>query len=97
MLVGRRRWLAVGAWLVCSVVVWNVVFDRGVEKAEERYLQVHSPAAPAAGIRAIMEPAIRHSALVATACAFAVFLPGALALVYLPRRWRDRPRSPSGH
>ncbi len=96
MLVGRRRWLAVGVWFVCSVVLWNVVFDRGVEKAEERYLQSPLPVAPAAGIRAIMEPAIHHSALVATAWASAVFLPGAVVLLYLPRR-RGRTPSASGH
>jgi hypothetical protein len=96
VLAGRRRWLAVGVWLVCSVVVWNVVFDRRVEKAEERYLNAHSPVAPAAGIRAIMEPAIRHSALVATAWALAVFLPGAVVFLYLPRARGRRP-SPRGH
>ncbi len=86
MLVGRRRWLAVGVWLVCSVVVWNVVFDRRVEKAEERYLEAHSALAPATGIRAIMEPAVRHSALIATAWASALFVPGALVLLYVRRR-----------
>ncbi|MGE5362139.1 MAG: hypothetical protein ACM3NQ_24240 [Bacteroidales bacterium] len=94
MLIGRRRRLALGVWLVCSVVVWNVVFDRGVESAEERYLHAPAAAAPTRGLRATMDPAIRHSAAVASACASAVFLSGAAVIIYLGRR-RPRPRPPS--
>ncbi len=91
MLIGRRRLLALGVWLVVSAVVWNGVFDRRVESAVERYLKAPGAAAPAGGLRVIMQPAIDHAARVATTWALAVFVPGAVVIAFV----RRRPRAPS--
>ena len=92
MLSGRRRLLAIGAWFVCSVVVWNVAFDRGVRSAEDRYLHAHAASPPPGGIRAVMEPAIEQSALVATLWASGVLVAGGLVWFGLRGRRPNAPR-----
>ncbi len=82
----RQSWrrLAIGAWLACTIVTWNVVFDRGVESAEQHYLERATHAvgrAPAVSIKAAMQPAIHRAATGATEWAAIPLLVGLVLML----------------
>lgn len=70
--------LAIAACLTVGIVTWNVVFDRGIRAAEQRYLALERQHASVT-IRQVMDPAIHHAA--AVAAAWASVLTGACVLV----------------
>lgn len=91
MLGERSLRIALGVWLVCCAVLWNVLFDGFLQAAEERYVKM-APAlsrqTPAAGAKAAMEPAIRQAALRSTEWTGLALAAGAATLLVLARRRR---------
>jgi hypothetical protein len=88
--LGKRRFrVGFGVWLVCCVVLWNVVFDGKVQSAEERYLKAaaaENRGAPVPGARAVMEPAVRRAAAEATEWTLVTWAGGIAVLLCLSRR-----------
>lgn len=77
---------AVAFWLALAVVTWNVVFEREIDAAEGRYVQMqaeHSQGrGPAVTIPGVMDAAIRHGLWLASGWAMALAGAGlALTLV----------------
>lgn len=88
----RAALRAVAVCLLLGVVTWNVVFDRAIQSAEQRYLAQQRPRAQSATIRRVMDPAIHDATRTATAWASAVT--GAALIAALgARRVRTRRRS----
>jgi hypothetical protein len=77
--------LAMVLWVALSVVTWNVVFDRAVWTAAERFtndnLERYQRGEPVPTINEAYRPAIRVAALHASLWAGGVFAVGGLALV----------------
>ncbi len=93
---GERRlvWLATILWLACGVVLWNSVFDREVESAEQSYLARHVDhrfgRGPAVTMRGVMRPAIREAAWTATAWAVVPTAAGLIGVLVARRQARNR-------
>jgi hypothetical protein len=86
----RKARAAIVLWIVCAVVVWNVVFDRVLVLAGRRY--VHAAAVAAGGshayepIDAWMRPAVAHGLWTATTVAGLTLLVGLIAIGVAVRR-----------
>jgi 4-hydroxybenzoate polyprenyltransferase len=77
---------AIAFWLALAVVIWNAVFDREIDAAQVRYVQMqaeHSQGrGPAVTIPGVMDAAIRHGLWLASGWALALAGTGlALTLV----------------
>ena len=88
---GRTR-LAVGLWLILSVVVWNVVFDRAVVLAGRRYSRDATVSLRRDGVYLriddVMRPAVARGAVVASAASLPIALFGVMAVMFAARRVR---------
>ncbi len=93
----RRAAAAIAVSLVAGVVAWNLVFDRAVESAEQRYLALARQHPMAVTIRQVMDPAVHDAAVRASAWAGALAT-GALIAVFVATRFRRgrRPVAPPG-
>ena len=86
--------LAVVAWLVFAVVVWNVVFDRMIVVAGRRYSYAAVTAVNQSGtfirIDDWMRPATVHALWVASVAAITVAIIGLSGVAIASRRERHR-------
>jgi hypothetical protein len=91
---GGRRFagIAIGCWLACTIVSWNVVFDRQIRAAEQRYLALQAHHHPGVTIRAVMDPAIHDAAVAAMWWAGVPTGAGLLGAVIAARLVRTRAR-----
>ncbi len=88
---GRRlAWIAIALWLAVGVGVWNTVFDRGIQAAEERYMALQARHQPSVTIRGVMDPAIHDAAVTATWWAAVPLAAGLVGVLLIARRARAR-------
>jgi hypothetical protein len=84
--------VAIGFWLLVGLVTWNVLFDREIKRAENRYVQLQAASergeGPAVTIRGVMDPAISRAVRVATGWSVLVTGAGLVATVWGIRRRR---------
>jgi hypothetical protein len=84
--------VAISFWLLVGLVTWNVLFDRDVKRAENRYVQLQAASergkGPAVTIRGVMDPAIGRGVRVATGWSALVTGAGLVATVWGIRRRR---------
>ena len=84
-------------WIVCAVVVWNVIFDRALVLAGRRYVFAATTAARGSGgyqlIRDWMPQAITRGVWIATSGAAIVLIVGIGGVLIATRRDRSRTRS----
>jgi hypothetical protein len=88
---GNQRRTRVSTALVLGValVVWNVVFDRGISDAAHRYLALQQQrgdgVGPVVRVQDIMRPAAVESARRATAWTGLILIAGMLAVAWVSR------------
>jgi hypothetical protein len=93
----RSALIAIALCLVVGVVTWNVVFDRAIQSAEQRYLALQRQHVGAVTIREVMDPAIHDAAAAATAWAAALAgagLPAAFIVRHKVQRRRRQTVAP---
>ena len=77
---------------VAGIVTWNVVFDRAIQSAEQRYLALQGQRVGTITIRQVMDPAIHDAAVAASEWAAACTAAGLVVVFGVARRARRRPR-----
>ncbi|HEY3380154.1 MAG TPA: hypothetical protein VGK32_00215 [Vicinamibacterales bacterium] len=86
------RAVAVAAWLVGGLVIWNGVFDRHIEIGARAYLDQQQAyvegRGPRANIDRVMDEARASGLRSATGWALAELIPGGLVLAWACRRRR---------
>lgn len=86
--------IAGAVWLGLCFVLWNVIFDREVQRAEKQYVErqdLHEQArGPAVTIDEVMRPGVRRALKVASGWSGAVTAVGLVIIGYAGgRRLRD--------
>ncbi len=90
----RSAPIAVALCLIVGIVTWNVVFDRTIRSAEQRYLAMQRQHVRAVTIRQVMDPAIHDATVAATAWAATLTGAGLLGVLGAGRRARRRRTQP---
>lgn len=94
---GRAARLGAVLVLIAAAVVWNAVFDRGIDAGVKRYLELQDARSrdrPLIYVQDIMRPAAAASALRATAWSAPIAFAGFAAVWWLGRRARRRRATP---
>ena len=96
MTVSRVR-LAVALWVVCAIVVWNVVFDRVIVLAGRQYVHAAAVAANGSGpyerIDDWMPAAVTRGLWIASGSAGLLLIVSLAAIRFAVRRGRARPEA----
>ncbi len=87
----RIALIAATLGLVIGIITWNVVFDRAIDSAEQRYLAQQRQHPGSVTIRQVMDPAIHDAAVAAAEWAAAPTGVGLVVAGVLARRARRRP------
>lgn len=90
----RSALIAIALCLGVGVITWNVVFDRAIQSAQQRYLALQRQQPGSVTIRQVMDPAIHDATLAATAWAAGLGGAGLLGALGVRRRARTRRQQP---